>query len=482
MKRGRFLVSLAAVFILLVELVGGAATKKDVNRRPGRAGPAISGPLRKLRLSEPYVVGAVSLEEALAARRSVRDFTRQTLSLEQIGQLAWAGQGIIEKSKGLRTAPSAGAIYPIRLYFAIKGSVYVYHSAEHSLEKISSQDIREALSSAVWKGPGSPQTKAEAFWVANQKAVAEAACDIIIAGSVKKVAPKYGRNARKFLMLEAGHIAQNIHLQAVSLGLGSAPTAEFNESKVAKICKLPAEEEAIYIIAVGYPTAGPAIHRMPRGIKRPGREPARPGRGTRNETEGVWQPSRPLDIAAARPGGKRAVFIILGNRFQYEELYNTQDVLAAAGVEVTTAGAGLEFIPTFGGSWGEVEIVALLEEVFVEDYDAIIFLTSPASRKHFNYPAVLGIVREGLNRGKIVGAIGGGVRVLADAGVLGGVRVTGNVGDRRSLRRAGAIYTGAFVEQDGLIITARGPSAASLFGRIIAQIISPPRRGRTEDR
>jgi len=81
-------------------------------------GPIVS-PLNIVRLSRPKLTGPVSLEQTLARRRSVRQFTRQQLDLAQISQLAWAGQGITEPRRGFRTAPSAGALYPIRLYFCL---------------------------------------------------------------------------------------------------------------------------------------------------------------------------------------------------------------------------------------------------------------------------------------------------------------------------------------------------------------------------
>jgi hypothetical protein len=130
-------------------------------------------PQRKVvQLTEPNVTGAMSLEETLAKRRSVRRFTNQALKWAQIGQLAWAGQGITDRARGLRTAPSAGSIYPIELFFATPEGLYIYRPAEHSLEQLTDQDVRLAL--AGRDGTAS--------------SIAEAGCDIIVAGSVKKLA------------------------------------------------------------------------------------------------------------------------------------------------------------------------------------------------------------------------------------------------------------------------------------------------------
>ena len=207
----------------------------------GAERPVVS-PLKKVRLSLPSLTGQVSLEQALAKRRSVRNFTNQPLSFEQIGQLAWAGQGITEPQKGFRTAPSAGAIYPMKLYFVTRQGLFVYNPAEHSLERTLNQDIRSSLATAAL----------------GQQMVADAACNIIIAGSQRKLAAKYHNKAERYMLLEAGHIAQNIQLQVVCLGLGAVPVGAFDINQVRKLCKLPRDLEPLLIIPVGHP-AGKTI-------------------------------------------------------------------------------------------------------------------------------------------------------------------------------------------------------------------------------
>jgi hypothetical protein len=122
---------LTTMFIVL--FISGFSAQGQEKTQPETGRPAVT-PLRKLQLPEPKLTGSVSLEQAMAVRRSVRQFTSQELNLEQVGQLAWAGQGITQKERGYRTAPSAGALYPIRLYFIIKGGMYVYEPNDHSLE------------------------------------------------------------------------------------------------------------------------------------------------------------------------------------------------------------------------------------------------------------------------------------------------------------------------------------------------------------
>ncbi len=205
------------------------------------AGPqAQSANLKVIQLPEPKLTGSMSLEESLAKRRSIRSFTGQKLDYTQIGQLAWAAQGITEPKRGLRTAPSAGAIYPMQIYFVTGEALFVYQPAGHTLELLHTGDLdlRQGFAKAAF----------------GQQYIAQAPCDIIIVGSVQKLAVRYGQKARAFALLEAGHIAQNIHLQAVSMGLGSVPIGAFDANTVQRLCGLATTEfEPFYIIPVGYP-------------------------------------------------------------------------------------------------------------------------------------------------------------------------------------------------------------------------------------
>ena len=218
------------LIIAIIILAVSAALCFGRNRSRGQT-------LKIVQLPEPKLTGPISLEQALQKRRSSRHFNSKPLNFIQLGQLAWAGQGITDEQKGFRTAPSAGAIYPMKLYFATPQGVFVYNADGHSLEQIFGQDIRESLARAAL----------------DQSFVAQASCDIIIAGSVKKLAAKYHSKARRYMLMEAGHIAQNILLQTTSLGLAAVPIGAFDVNKVRKICGLPMTLEPLYIIPIGYP-------------------------------------------------------------------------------------------------------------------------------------------------------------------------------------------------------------------------------------
>ncbi len=193
---------------------------------------------KEIILPQPITKGKVSLEEAISKRRSQREFQRKDLSLEQIGQLLWAAQGITVNrgSFNFRAAPSAGALYPLELYALTKDGLYHYISEGHKLENLSDKDLRGGLTDAVL----------------GQRSVASGALDIVICAVYERVTSKYGQRGVRYVHIEAGHAAQNIHLQAVVLDLGSVPIGAFNDDAVKKCLSLPAACEPLYIISIGY--------------------------------------------------------------------------------------------------------------------------------------------------------------------------------------------------------------------------------------
>jgi protease I len=305
--------------------------------------------------------------------------------------------------------------------------MFVYNPNEHSLEQTYNQDVRGRLAVAALM----------------QEAVANAACDIIIAGSERKLAVKYGNMARRYMLLEAGHIAQNIQLQVVSLGLGSVPIGAFNIRGVAGTCNLPIDLEPLLIICIGYPAGQPIIERGEKEMEAPKVE---------------------------RPKAKSAVLIIASKNFRDEELFETKRVLDEAGVEMVIASTKTTVLKGMLG--GKAKAAILVSELSVDDYDAIIFIGGSGAKEYFRSPVALNIAREAVDKKKVLAAICIAPTVLANAGVLTGVRATSFLSERVKLQKAGALYTGAPVERDGLIITASGPMASSQFGRAIADILA----------
>ena len=187
-------------------------------------------------LPEPNNDSQMPLEKAIAARRSRRDFSPQPLTFEQIGQLVWAAQGQ-DPAGRYRTAPSAGATYPLELFVVASQGLFRYLPAKHSLEKHSGRDLRAALASAAW----------------GQNFIEEAPLTLVFTAEFARTTRRYGERGIRYVYMEAGHAAQNVHLQAESLGLGSVAVGAFDDDSVSKVLSLPDHLEPIYMVAVGYP-------------------------------------------------------------------------------------------------------------------------------------------------------------------------------------------------------------------------------------
>lgn len=229
---GRHLLVLAAVVAvgLLLAAPGCAG-------QPRRGEPA--GSTETFALPAPRTSGSTSLEEALAARRSVRDFAERALSLDQVGQLLWAAQGVTGASGG-RTAPSAGALYPLRLYVVLPERVLLYQPAGHRARVWREGDRRGRLAGASYQ----------------RDVVADAPAVVVVAADVAVTRAKYGERAQRYADLEAGHATQNLLLEATALGLGAVPMGSFDDRAVGRAVPLAAGETPLYLVPVGYP-AGP---------------------------------------------------------------------------------------------------------------------------------------------------------------------------------------------------------------------------------
>jgi SagB-type dehydrogenase family enzyme len=202
---------------------------------PSTAPPASSSQITPL--PPPTLTGERSLEETLTQRRSVRTFQDTPLTLAELGQLLWAAQGITH-DRGFRTAPSAGALYPLELYVATATGVFHYRPQEHHLHVLSVQDARSGLYQAALR----------------QEAVRQAPAVFIVAAVYDRTAQKYGATrSPRYVHLEAGHAAQNLLLQATALGLGAVPIGAFEDDAIQRALGLPADHAPLYLIPTGHP-------------------------------------------------------------------------------------------------------------------------------------------------------------------------------------------------------------------------------------
>ncbi len=189
-----------------------------------------------MNLPEPKLRGKVSVEEAINNRRSVRNYTSKKIDAASISQLLWAAQGITDKGRGFRSTPSAGALYPLEIYLIKDEGMYHYIPDGHKLELVSDKNAKKALVEAAY----------------NQAFISEADIDIIVCGVYERAVARYGDRAVRYTDMEAGHLAQNVFLQAVALGLDSVAVGAFDDSAVSKILGLPKNSKPLYILPVGY--------------------------------------------------------------------------------------------------------------------------------------------------------------------------------------------------------------------------------------
>ena len=195
----------------------------------------------KPEVPSPKTCGNMSVEEALASRRSHRNFQDDAISADHLMQILWAAYGITSPG-GLRTTPSAGALYPLEIYAVIgnvegiEPGVYRYIADGHTLVRTVDSDVRRKLCEAAL----------------NQKMVAKAPASVFFSAIFDRTTKRYGERGVKYVYMEIGHSAQNVYLQAEALGLGTCAIGAFTDSVVKKILNLPAKEEPLYLMPIGY--------------------------------------------------------------------------------------------------------------------------------------------------------------------------------------------------------------------------------------
>ncbi|MFQ6125040.1 MAG: SagB/ThcOx family dehydrogenase [Candidatus Heimdallarchaeota archaeon] len=231
------LVSIAAI------LFGEPQLERFVSEIKLRGGVKVI--IDRVKLPSPKLKGELSVEEAIARRRSRRDYLNEPIKLEELSNLLWAAQGITEPVNKFRTAPSAGATYPLEVYVVIrKGGVeelseglYHYNLYEHVLEKYIEGDLSEELSSAA----------------VSQEWVRKASINIILTAIYERTTERYGERGKQYVHMEVGHVGENIYLQAESLELGAVVIGAFYDDWIQRLLKLPGKEKPLYIISVGRP-------------------------------------------------------------------------------------------------------------------------------------------------------------------------------------------------------------------------------------
>jgi SagB-type dehydrogenase family enzyme len=195
-------------------------------------------------LPTPSRESDVSVEEAIANRRSRREYGPGTIERGELGQLLWAAQGVTAPARGFRAAPSAGALYPLEVYVVVgtpgveglEAGVYHYRPERHDLTRGRTGEFQSALRAAAL----------------DQEVVEAAAVDVVVCAVDERTTGKYGeRGSRRYVPMEAGHVGENVYLQAESLGLSTVSIGAFRDERVREIVAAPDDQRPLYILPVG---------------------------------------------------------------------------------------------------------------------------------------------------------------------------------------------------------------------------------------
>ena len=213
--------------------------------------PDRNSPHGLVSLPSPQLQGKFSLEETIVRRRSVRRYRREPLDLSQLAQVLWSAQGITGSGR-LRAVPSAGATYPLEVFVVmgrkgviirepkqpateLQAGVYRYQVDSHSLDLHKAGELRPELARASL----------------DQEFIIDAPVDIVLCALYHRTFGRYGRRADRYVHMEVGHAGQNIHLQAVALGLATVEIGAFRDEEVSEVLGLEEHIKPLYIMPVG---------------------------------------------------------------------------------------------------------------------------------------------------------------------------------------------------------------------------------------
>lgn len=198
--------------------------------------------MERIQLSKPLFESNVSVERAILNRRSLRDFINKPMSLDELSHLLYYSAGITDKRHGLRAAPSAGATYPIEIYPVINDvkmlspGVYHYLVTTHELQLLNEGDFGHKVGEATL----------------GQKFLAQANAVFLLSAVLHRTQQRYRERGQRYILIEAGHIAQNVCLVASAMGLGACSVGAFYDRDLNELLGLDGvKETTLYLTAVG---------------------------------------------------------------------------------------------------------------------------------------------------------------------------------------------------------------------------------------
>jgi len=241
-RRGFLTVLFTVLVSFLSSILYGAIGIRFRNSRVEKHAETLN--LNILKLPKPKTIGKVSVEEAIAKRRSIREYRGEPLTIEELSQILWAAQGVTDPINMFRAAPSAGALYPLEVYVVVKSNgviglnpgIYKYNSLNHEITKIREGDFSYDLFKACLSQE----------WVKN------AQVNIVITAIYGRTTWRYGdRGRERYVHMEVGHVGENIYLQCVALGLGTVAVGAFIDDQVWSVLGNPKDEAPLYVMPIG---------------------------------------------------------------------------------------------------------------------------------------------------------------------------------------------------------------------------------------
>lgn len=233
-----------AVLVLRIGFQSVTPNEKRMAAKQGDMAQSdkIPEPGELIDLPLPVLDGAVSLEKALTLRRSVRTYSDEPLSLDELAQLLWSAQGITN-DRGFRTAPSAGATFPIEMFVMVnrveglKKGIYHHIIDSHQLRFLRETDIAAELARASL----------------SQSMIADGGVVLIFAAEFERTTQRYGERGIRYVYNEIGHVSQNVHLQAAALGLATVVIGAYRDDEVEELLDLGEHLRVLYMMPVGKP-------------------------------------------------------------------------------------------------------------------------------------------------------------------------------------------------------------------------------------
>jgi protease I len=415
--------------MVLLGLLIAAATCAGRQAQPGSARRGPASRVKVIQLPAPSTSSAVSVEQALVGLRNLQAPGNQRLDLPKISQLAWAIQGaaLMAGATPVGAAPIPTEVAAMKVYFILPDGTYFYSPADHALQQLAEDDVREALAAALLSQTGAPT----------------GGCQVILGASLQDFNKRYGTRARTMLALQAGRMSQSLQLEAVAQGLTFVSVDAVDAAAVRRVTRVLRALEPVYVAFVGYP-AGQAPPATDQG----------------------------------RVSQATALLVVPPQGFSDDELLATKRALEQAGVQVMIGSTRMGQL--LGMRGGTIRSDLLLNQAKLDNFNAVVFIGGVgAIESYLNNPVVLNLVRHANTQRKVLAAIGTAPSILASAGALKGARATAYISEQARLVQGGALYSGNPVERDGLTITATGALAVPAFAQAILDSLSETRQSTT---